>query len=172
MTAYQIYQDPTDPWNYAGIVPFVPATTGRIAKAADNVLNASRKNVDDFAESSKLVAPVSGPTGLVPTGARRLGAWGEDRLEILLGGAGTKPAKAFMTSDGPRYIDRLLNGIAHESKAGVNVDLINRVWRQVCKDKDLIEKGAIEGAHWHFWQGATKRLLQTLNANGIRTNAI
>jgi hypothetical protein len=115
-----------------------------------------------------IVAPVSGARGLVPTGAKRLGQWGEDRLEVLLGGAGTKPAKAFMTSDGPRYIDRLLNGIAHESKAGIDVKLTNSVWRQILKDKELIEKAAIEGAHWHFWQGATKELLETLTANGIR----
>ncbi|XZE21704.1 hypothetical protein SH449x_001609 [Pirellulaceae bacterium SH449] len=112
--------------------------------------------------------PGKEPTGLVPRGAKPLGKWGEDRLEVLLGGTGTKPAKAFMTSDGPRYIDRLLNGIAHEFKAGKDVKLANSIWRQILKDKELIEKGVIEGAHWHFWQGATKELLETLTANGIR----
>jgi hypothetical protein len=79
--------------------------------------------------------------GLVPTGAKRLGKWGEDRLEALLGITGIKPKNPFFTSMGTRYVDRLINGVAHESKAG---------------------------AHWHFWQGATKELLETLTANGIK----
>jgi hypothetical protein len=106
--------------------------------------------------------------GLVPTGAKRLGKWGEDRLEALLGGAGIKPDNPFFTSMGTRYVDRLINGLAHESKAGVNVKLTNSIWTQILKDKELINKGLIEGAHWHFWQGATKELLETLTANGIK----
>jgi hypothetical protein len=51
---------------------------------------------------------------------------------------------------GRRYVDRLINGVAHESKAGVNVKLTNDIWTQILKDKELINKGLIEGAHWHF----------------------
>jgi hypothetical protein len=36
------------------------------------------------------------------------------------------------------------------------------------KDKELIDKGVIEGAHRHFWNGATKEPVDTLTANGIR----
>jgi len=106
--------------------------------------------------------------GLVPTGAKRLGKWGEDRLEVLLGGAGIKPDNPFLTSMGRRYVDRLINGVAHESKAGVNVKLTNDIWTQILKDKELIDKGWINGAHWPFWQGASKELLETLTANGIK----
>ena len=106
--------------------------------------------------------------GLVPTGAKRLGKWGEDRLEALLGGAGIKPDNPFFTSMGTRYVDRLINGLAHESKAGVNVKLTNSIWTQILKDKELIDEGLIKGAHWHFWQGASKELLETLTANGIK----
>jgi len=104
----------------------------------------------------------------VPTGARRLGAWGEARRENLFGGLGTKPLKPFMTSDGPRYVDRLLNGIAHESKAGIDVKLTNSFWRQMLKDKELIDEGIVKGAHWHFWQGASKEVLDTLTSLGIK----
>ena len=69
---------------------------------------------------------------------------------------------------GTRYVDRLINGVAHESKAGVNVKLTNSIWTQILKDKELIDKGWIESAHWLFWQGATKELLETLTANGIK----
>jgi hypothetical protein len=69
---------------------------------------------------------------------------------------------------GTRYVDRLINGLAHESKAGVNVKLTNSIWTQILKDKELIDEGLIKGAHWHFWQGASKELLETLTANGIK----
>ena len=105
--------------------------------------------------------------GLVPTGVKRLGKWGEDRLEALLEGACIKPKNPFFTSMGTRYVDRLINGVAHESKAGVNVKLTNSIWTQILKDKELIDEGLIKGAHWHFWQGASNELLETLTANGM-----
>jgi hypothetical protein len=73
-----------------------------------------------------------------------------------------------MTNDGPRYVDRLLNGIAHESKAGINVKLTNSIWRQMLKDKELIDEGIVKGAHWHFWQGASKEVLDALTSLGIK----
>ena len=53
---------------------------------------------------------------------------------------------------GTRYIDRLINGVANESKAGVNVKLTNSIWTQTLKDKELIDEVLIKGAPWHFWQ--------------------
>lgn len=89
-------------------------------------------------------------------------------MEVLLGSAGTKPASPFSTSMGNRYVDRLVNGIAHESKAGINVKLNNSTWTQMLKDKELIDEGLIKGAHWHFWQGAAKETLDALKSLGIK----
>ncbi len=55
---------------------------------------------------------------------------------------------------GERYVDRLVNGIAHEAKAGLNVSLTTSIEKQILKDAELIAKGQIRGAHWHFFQGA------------------
>jgi hypothetical protein len=56
----------SDPWSYAGIVPFVPATTGKIVKSTDEFLNGA-KMVQDLSSTKKLaeaaeqIAPSSGP---------------------------------------------------------------------------------------------------------------
>jgi hypothetical protein len=89
-------------------------------------------------------------------------------LAAGLGGAGVKPTSPFMTSLGPRYVDRLVNGVAHEAKAGVNVGLTSSIRRQVVKDADLIATGQIRGAEWHFFQGAQNNLLNFLPENGIK----
>jgi RHS repeat-associated protein len=102
-----------------------------------------------------------------PVGSARLGEWGERRLSDHLGGAGRKPSESFGTSDGPRFIDRLVNRIAHESKAGKNVRLTSTVRRQILKDYELIKKGEIDGAHWHFWQGADQSTQDFLNLHRI-----
>jgi RHS repeat-associated protein len=104
---------------------------------------------------------------LVPKGAIPLGKWGEARLAQVLGGAGFKPKLPFMTSEGPRYIDRLVNGIAHEAKAGLNVNLTRDIERQILKDVELIQSGQIRGAHWHFFQGAQRSVLEFLEKLGI-----
>jgi RHS repeat-associated protein len=104
---------------------------------------------------------------LVPKGAVPLGKWGETRLAQVLGGAGYKPNLPFMTSAGPRYIDRLVNGIAHEVKGGLNVSLTRDIERQILKDFELIQSGQIRGAHWHFFQGAQRDVLEFLNKLGI-----
>jgi RHS repeat-associated protein len=109
-------------------------------------------------------------TALVPKAPVVLGRWGETRLAQHLGNAGSKPAKPFQTELGPRYVDRLVDGtahIAHESKAGINVSLTSAIELQVLKDVALIEQGLVQGAHWHFWQGASPELLQFLQKHGI-----
>jgi RHS repeat-associated protein len=75
---------------------------------------------------------------LVPLGASPLGAWGETRLAQLVAG-GVKPRSPFSTPLGNRYVDRLLNGVAYESKAGLNVGLNSTIERQIAKDGWLIQ---------------------------------
>ncbi len=105
---------------------------------------------------------------LVPKATAALGQWGEARLAQVLGGAGYKPANALMTSLGRRFVDRLVDGVAHEAKAGVNVGLNSTVRTQIAKDVELMSANDIKGAHWHFFQGAEPELLEHLEANGIK----
>jgi ribosomal protein L15 len=93
--------------------------------------------------------------------------WGETRLKQYLGGAGFKPSKGFKTSLGIRFVDRLVGRVAHESKAGVDVKLDSKIRKQVEKDVELIETGQVDAVHWHFWQGATRELLDFLEENNI-----
>ncbi len=49
VTGYSIYQDPLDPWNYAGLIPFVPAGAGKVGKAVANFVELA----DDAADAAK-----------------------------------------------------------------------------------------------------------------------
>lgn len=109
-----------------------------------------------------------GSSAMVPKAPSKLGEWGEQRLRIFLGGSGFKPSKAFSTSDGPRYIDRLVDGVAHEAKAGINVKLGASIERQILKDAELVRNRVVKEAHWHFFQGATDDVLNFLNQHGIK----
>jgi hypothetical protein len=111
--------------------------------------------------------PPSG-TGLVPTAPVELGKWGEARLRQALNGLGYKPKTAFKTSLTRRFVDWMLDGVGHEAKAGLNVGLNRRIREQALKDAELIEKGKIDGAHWHFFQGAQQELLDFLSSLGIQ----
>ena len=55
----------------------------------------------------------------------------------LGGGEAESP---FDTSLGKRYVDRLVDGVAHEAKAGANVKLTHTLETQVLKDVELIER--------------------------------
>jgi hypothetical protein len=97
------------------------------------------------------------------------GKIGESALSKL----GGKPQAYFPTSQGGRYIDRLVNGIAHESKVGYT-SLTSMIKLQVMKDVELIQKQDINGAVWHFYkspitgQGTPSGPLQNLlKENGI-----
>jgi hypothetical protein len=136
-------------------MPVLSVALSRVSQPVYNI-ETHGEHVYQVGELGVLVHNVKG--GLVPTGAKRLGKWGEDRLEALLGGAGIRPKNLFFTSMGTRYVDRLINGLAHESKAGVNFKLTNSIWTQILKDKERIDEGLIKGAHWHFWQGVSKEL--------------
>jgi hypothetical protein len=69
---------------------------------------------------------------------------------------------------GKRYVDRLVNGIAHEAKAGLNVKLTSSIEQQILKDAELIKSGRIRGAIWHFFQGVDSEVLDCLSQNGIK----
>lgn len=96
-----------------------------------------------------------------------LGKWGELRLGEALNFAGSKPNKAYFTSLGRRYFDRLVDGIAYEAKAGKNVKLNSALRIQILKDKELIDKGQIIGANWHFFQGADRSIIEFLESVNI-----
>ena len=104
---------------------------------------------------------------LVPKSTASLGRWGETRLLEAVGGRGVKPPKPFMTSLGARYVDRLVDGVAHEVKAGANVRLTSDLYTQVLKNVELVQKGRIAGAHWHFFQGVRQEVLELLSSYGI-----
>lgn len=96
---------------------------------------------------------------------------GEKALAKMVGGTSQV---YFKTSKGARYIDQLSKRIAHESKVGYT-SLTKRVRKQIEKDVELIGKGRIDGAHWHFFTsgvtgkgGASKPLLDFLTKNGIK----
>lgn len=102
-----------------------------------------------------------------PISIIQLGRWGESRLAQVLGNAGTKPSGPFTTNLGNRYVDRLVNGIAHEAKAGYNVKLTSSIRTQILKDVELIKSGQIRGAQWHFFNGADNSVLNFLRSKGI-----
>jgi RHS repeat-associated protein len=128
------------------------------------VVRAGRIGADKIADAVR----AKRTTALVPKSSHGLGVWGEARLGQVLGFRGYKPRRPFKTSDGPRYTDRLVGGVAHEAKAGLNVRLTSRIRRQILKDVELIETGQIRGAHWHFFRGADPDLLRFLARHGIR----
>jgi len=97
------------------------------------------------------------------------GKVGENALSKL----GGKPQSYFPTTQGGRYIDRLVDRIAHESKVGYTT-LNGKVKLQITKDAELIRKNSIDGAVWHFYKspitgkGTPSGPLQSfLKENGI-----
>jgi hypothetical protein len=78
-----------------------------------------------------------------------------------------KPTKSFKTPDGSRYPDYLVDRIAYESKAGLNVKLTPTIERQIAKDAYLIADGVLEGVEWHFWRGVQPELKKALQDAGI-----
>jgi hypothetical protein len=106
-------------------------------------------------------------TALIPKAATSLGRWGEARLGSLLGGV-AKNAKPLGTSIGKRVNDFIVDGIAYEAKAGVNVGLTSSIRTQILKDAELIATKQISGAEWHFYQGVQQEVLDFLASNRIK----
>ncbi len=175
-------------WNntlYTGtqvVVTFVPISwlakgrglvrLGRGGARGLKTVAGAADNVDDVARLAKGGLPAKAPgtetTALVPKGMVPLGDWGEARLRQVLGNAGHEPTKYFDTRLGKRKHDRIVAGYAHEAKGGVNVGLTRKVEEQILKDYELIRAGEIEGARWHFFQGAQQETLDFLTQHGIR----
>jgi RHS repeat-associated protein len=106
-------------------------------------------------------------TALIPKATASLGRWGEAQLGNLLGGV-SKNSKPLATSLGNRVNDFIVDGIAYEAKAGVNVGLTSSIRTQILKDVELIAKNQIRGAEWHFYQGAQQEVLDFLANNRIK----
>jgi len=97
------------------------------------------------------------------------GKVGEARLADL----GGKPQAYFKTSMGGRYVDRLAEGVAHESKVGYTT-LTSNIQRQIAKDAELMATGKVDEVVWHFFQspvtglvGPSGPLEEALDAAGI-----
>jgi hypothetical protein len=105
-------------------------------------------------------------------GAKTIGATGKIGEQALkkLGG---KSQQSFRTSKGLRYVDQLVDGVAHESKVGYTT-LNKKIQTQIQKDAELIRNKEIKGAVWHFFVspktgagGPSAPLLEALRGNGI-----
>lgn len=97
------------------------------------------------------------------------GALGEAELAKLGGQSQTY----FNTWYGPRFIDQLVNAVAHESKVGYT-SLTREIARQIGKDWYLMRAGKVESVVWHFYRspitgriGISGRLRDALEAAGI-----
>jgi RHS repeat-associated protein len=112
--------------------------------------------------------PVGG--GACPGGAiGATGRLGENALKEL----GGDPQVFFRTSQGGRYVDQLVNGVAHESKVGYQ-SLTPTIQRQIAKDAELVATSQVDSAVWHFYEspvtgrgGPSGPLLRALQEAGI-----
>ncbi|MFB0537484.1 MAG: RHS repeat-associated core domain-containing protein [Anaerolineae bacterium] len=107
---------------------------------------------------------------LRPSGIGWTGRIGERMLRRL----GGESKIYFRTSQGGRYVDQLVDRIAHESKVGYTT-LTPTIQRQIAKDAELIATGRIKGAVWHFFTspvtgqgGPSAPLAQALRNAGIQ----
>jgi hypothetical protein len=75
------------------------------------------------------------------------GRVGEDALKEL----GGKPQAFFRTTSGGRYVDQLVDGVAHESKVGY-ASLTSDIRLQVAKDAELVATRQVAGYTWHFFR--------------------
>ncbi|SEL26733.1 hypothetical protein SAMN05216359_10714 [Roseateles sp. YR242] len=79
-----------------------------------------------------------------------------------------------MASQGKRFVDQLVNGIAHESKVGYTT-LTSDIRIQIVKDVELMQTKQIQGASWRFFQspvtgrgGPSGPLREALENNDIK----
>ncbi len=110
-------------------------------------------------------------SGAANSGARigATGKIGETALKQL----GGDPQVFFNTSQGGRYVDQLVNGIANEAKVGYQT-LTPGMRLQVMKDVELIQTQQVQGAIWNFYRspvtgkiGPSGPLGDLLNSNNI-----
>ncbi|RLC75218.1 MAG: hypothetical protein DRJ03_22660 [Chloroflexi bacterium] len=123
---------------------------------------------DDLAKRVLREMGLSGLADDLPIG------WTGDIGEAALKKLGGQSQVYFRTGQGGRYVDQLVEGIAHESKVGYT-SLTQRIQRQIAKDAELIAARDIEGAVWHFFTspvtgkgGPSGPLRQALKEAGIQ----
>ncbi|NNM88484.1 MAG: hypothetical protein HKL95_08190, partial [Phycisphaerae bacterium] len=151
------------------VVTLATLGAGSLATApTDAIIQAGAGTAPEAVVDAAPLAMPAESTAIMPKGAAQLGKWGEARLSQELDGLGLKPPSPFITTEGPRYVDRILDGWAYEAKAGVNVGLTSKIEVQVLKDAALINTEKIRGSTWFFFQGAQQELLDFLTANGIK----
>ena len=98
-------------------------------------------------------AGAAGTTSTTSTNPSPIGATG-DIGEDWLKQFGGRPQAYFPTTQGTRYIDQLINGMAYESKVGY-VALTQDISLQVSKDVELIHSGAVSSVSWVFFPSPT-----------------
>jgi hypothetical protein len=102
----------------------------------------------------------------------RIGATGQIG-EAALKQLGGESQVFFNTSQGGRYVDQLVNGIANEAKVGYQT-LTPEMRLQVMKDVELMQTQQVQGAVWNFYRspvtgkiGPSGPLGDLLNSNNI-----
>jgi len=108
----------------------------------------------------------------VAQAANNIGATG-DIGEQFLQLAGGRSQVYFQTTQGGRFIDQLINGMAYEAKVGY-VTLTEAISLQVAKDVELLHTGVIDTVTWVFFKSPISGvgspsgpLYQLLSQNGI-----
>ncbi|MFS2175353.1 hemagglutinin repeat-containing protein [Rhizobium pisi] len=93
--------------------------------------------------------------------------------ELYLKSLGGQPQVYFSTSQGGRFVDQLVNGVANESKVGYTT-LTKGIQIQIAKDVELKATNAVKDVTWHFFTspvtgmgGPSQQLLNSLQQNGI-----
>ncbi len=114
-----------------------------------------RTDLDDLGQALEASGHVEGaPADFLPSSRD-----GEQWLAELEGATedGADREVRFSTSDckdvcnetGLRKVDVLVDGVAHEARVGYT-QLVDDVERQIRSDAHLVNRGLIDGAHWHF----------------------
>jgi RHS repeat-associated protein len=97
-----------------------------------------------------MFVPMRVARAVAPARAAAIGATGSvgEKALAALGGVAHK---FFPTSQGARFVDRFVNGVAHESKTGY-ATLTKDIATQIAKDVELRATGQITDAVWHFYR--------------------
>ena len=136
------------------------AGVGLLSEIASPVSTKDVESIGNVAKGLKKEFSKIGSTGKI----------GEKALKKF----GGKSQQSFETSLGRRIVDQYVDGIAHESKVGYQ-SLTKEIRIQIQKDVELMKKGDISDATWHFFEspitgkgGPSKPLMNELKKNGIR----
>ena len=150
------YDGPSEPTNGYDAVAMLTTSEGK-----DRTL----ENYALFAKFAEFLAADSGAFSAIGS----TGKVGEQYLQTL----GGESQVYFPTSQGGRYIDQLVNGVANESKVGYQ-SLTPSIQLQISKDAELLNINVVQGVNWHFFQspvtglgGPSQPLLNALQQNGF-----